>query len=258
MINSIFRSFRAYTQAFQIISKLKLWAYALVPAIISLLLAIGIFSTAYGLADDIGRIIIGWYPWEWGAGVIEKIASVTGGLLIAILGLLVYKNLIVVLAGPFMSPLSEKVEKYLTGDTSKTKISVPGMVKDFFRGLSIAIRNLFWELLFTVVLLLLGLIPIFAPFTTAAIFIVQSYYAGFGNFDFFLERHFSVSQSVAFMKNNRWSAIGNGVVFLGLLITVVGVLVAPVLGTIAATIEGVEKLNKGSINLQRPLEKELV
>lgn len=258
MINSILRSFKAYTQAFQLISRLKLWGYALIPALISLLLAVGIFTTAYGLADDIGRIIIGWYPWEWGAAVIEKIAAVTGGLLVAIIGLLVYKNLIVVLAGPLMSPLSEKVEKYLTGDTSKTKMSLPGMVKDLFRGLAIAVRNLFWEILFTIILLLLGFIPIFAPFTTAAIFIVQSYYAGFGNFDFFLERHFSVKQSVGFMRSNRWSAVGNGLVFLGLLITVVGVLVAPVLGTIAATIEGVEKLHHRPFSLHRPLEKDLV
>jgi CysZ protein len=258
MIASVFRSFRSYTQAFKLISKLGLWGYALVPAIISLLLAVGIFSTAFGLSDDIGAWLIQWYPWEKGAETVETIVSVAGGLIIVVLGLLVYKNLIVVLAGPFMSPLSEKVEKYLTGNHTKTRMTLTGMVSDLLRGLRIALRNIAWELFITVCLLLLGLFPVFAPFTTIAIFLVQAYYAGFGNFDFYLERHFKVSESVRFMKSNRWSAVGNGMVFLGLLFTIVGVLVAPVLGTIAATIEGVEKLHGRKVSLNHPLSEDLV
>ncbi|MEZ4981631.1 MAG: hypothetical protein R2769_08610 [Saprospiraceae bacterium] len=60
------------------------------------------------------------------------------------------------------------------------------------------------------------------------------------------------------MKFNRWSAVGNGMVFLGLLFTVVGVLVAPVLGTIAATIEGVEKLHGGKVSLNHPISEDMV
>ncbi len=242
MINEIINALGAYTKSFQLISKHRLWGYALVPALISFLLAAGIFATAWGVSDNIGGLIMSWYPWEWGSNVVERIATITGGLLVGIIGLLIYKNLVIVLAGPFMSPLSEKVENILTGGAGTIQFSIPQMIKDLIRGLTLALRNIIREITFTILLLLIGIIPIFSPFTTASIFLVQSFYAGFGNFDFFLERHYKVRGSVQFMRNHRGAAIGNGAVFLLLIFTVIGVLVAPVLGTIAATIQGVELL----------------
>jgi len=89
----------------------------------------------------------------------------------------------------------------------------------------------------------MGLIPIFAPFTAIAIFLVQSFYGGAGNMDYALERHFDVRGSIRFVKDNRGVALGNGIVFIGLLLTGVGFLVAPPLAAIAATIESVKKLD---------------
>lgn len=241
MINAFLGSIKNYLKAIQLLSEFKLWSYVLLPGLMSLLLGLGILSTAWGLSDNIGAYLIQWYPWEWGKSIVEGIASITGGLLMAIMGLLIYRNLIIVLVGPFMSPLSEKVENKLIGNPNKVSFSLGQMIKDMVRGIHIALRNIIREIFWTVILLLLGLIPVFAPFTTAGIFLVQSFYAGFGNFDFFLERHYGVKGSVAFVKRNRWAAIGNGAIFLLLIFTIVGVLIAPVLGTIAATIEGVKK-----------------
>ena len=42
-----------------------------------------------------------------------------GGLLIVILGLILYKHIVLVLASPFMSPLAQKVEEHLTGNYTK-------------------------------------------------------------------------------------------------------------------------------------------
>ena len=68
------------------------------------------------------------------------------------------------------------------------------------------------------------------------IFLVQSYYAGFGNFDYYLERRATVKESVRYIRQKRGLVIGNGAGFmLLLLIPVLGLFLAPVMSTIAAT-----------------------
>lgn len=243
MFKDIINGITAYGRALSLTAKLGLWGYFFVPALISLFLAGVIGYSAYSLADHFGAILINWYPFEWGAGVIEKIASVASGLALGATGILLYKNLVIVLAGPFMSPLSEKVENYLTGSTHNTQFKAAKMIRDIIRGLRIALRLVVRELFYTLVLILLGLIPIFAPFTAIAIFLVQSFYGGAGNMDYALERHFDVRGSIRFVQDNRGVALGNGIVFIGLLLTGVGFLVAPPLAAIAATIESVKKLD---------------
>lgn len=244
MLRGIINGITAYGKAIALSSKLGLWGYFLVPALISLALAGVIGFTAYSLADNFGAMLITLYPFEWGAQAIETIASVFSGLLLAATGILLYKNLVMVLAGPFMSPLSEKVENYLTGTNHKAKFRPAKMVRDIVRGLRIALRLVVRELFYTLILLLLSLIPVFAPFTAIAIFLVQSFYGGAGNLDYTLERHFDVRGSIRFINDNKGTALGNGIVFIGLLLTGVGFLVAPPLAAIAGTIESVKRLEK--------------
>ena len=78
---------------------------------------------------------------------------------------------------------------------------------------------------------------------TLGLFLVQAYYAGFGNMDYSLERHHSISGSIRFIRRNRWLAMGNGTVFMLLLMTGIGFLFAPPLSTIAGTIEVVKRLD---------------
>lgn len=243
MMKDFFDGAAAYGKALQLIGELRLWGYVVAPAIISLLLGVGIFGAAWALSDDIGNLFISWYPWEWGKEVFEKIFTVTGGLVVALIGLLIYKNVVMVAAGPFMSFLSEKVERALLGK-STAKVTFLSVARDFVRGLRVALRNMWREIFYTVILLIIGLFPGFTPFTTILIFVVQAFYGGFNNFDFFLERHFGVRESVGYVRRNRWLVIGNGTVFLLLLLTGIGFLIAPTLGAIAATVEGTKRLGE--------------
>ena len=61
--------------------------------------------------------------------------------------------------------------------------------------------------------------------------------------DYTLERHLNVRDSIHFVRANRMLALGNGVVFMGLLAIGIGFLIAPPLGTIAATVETVKRLD---------------
>jgi CysZ protein len=155
--------------------------------------------------------------------------------------LLVYKNLIVVLLSPFMSPLSVKVEETLTGVVQKSNLSDISLI---MRGLRLSLRNLFKEILFTIPLFLLSFIPLVGLIFTFFILIIQAYYAGFGNMDYALERYFKSYESIAFIRKNRGLAVGNGAGFLLLLlIPVAGLFLAPVLATVAGSMSAIKRLS---------------
>jgi len=244
MLQGFVRGISSYGKALQLIRRFRLWFYVLVPGIISLCFGIIIALSVWNYADNIGDWMTSWYSWK-GEGIIEKIGSVISGIAIVFLTFLLFKYLIIIAVSPFMSLLSEKVEKKLKNQTSSTPFKFDKFLKDMVRGLSLALRNIFWELLFTILLLLSSFVfPIIAPFTAILIFIIQSYYAGFGNLDFTMERHLNFEGSIQFVRQNKGLAIGNGAVFLWLLLTGIGFLFAPTLATIAGTVEVVKRLEK--------------
>jgi CysZ protein len=242
MIRNFFAGISAYGRAVSLISTMHLWSYFLVPAVISIVLAGIIFSIAWYLGDDVGRWISDLYPWEAGQQTVQKISIFIGSLLLAAIGLILYKNLVMALASPFMSKLSERIEKRSEFYAHEAPYSSARILKEIVRGLRIALRNISREIFFTILLLLIGLIPIFSPFVVVMIFLVQAYYAGFGSMDYTIERHLNVRSSIRFVRDYRWLAIGNGTVFVLLLMTGIGFLVALPLSTAAATPEVLKRL----------------
>ena len=243
MIKSFLNGLKAYARAFQLISKLGLWGYFIIPALISLIIGGVVGFSIWGFSDNIGDFLTAFYPWERGRFIVDGIATAFGGVLMAGSGLIIYKHAVLILSAPFMSPLSEKVENHLLGIEQPMSFSIPQMISDLVRGLQIAMRNIIRELFYLFLLVLLGLLPIFSPFAAIGIFLVQAFYAGFGNIDYTLERHLNVRDSIHFVRANRMLALGNGVVFMGLLAIGIGFLIAPPLGTIAATVETVKRLD---------------
>ena len=119
MIKSILIGIKSYTGAFELISKLKLWKYFVIPILISIVTAIFIGVSAYGFSDNIGQFISSIWFWEWGKETFTTISEIFGGLIIILIGLVLYKHIIMVLVAPFMSPVSEKIEAHLLGEDSK-------------------------------------------------------------------------------------------------------------------------------------------
>lgn len=232
----------SYANGFAILSRYRLWGYTLVPALISALLGFLIFRAAWVWSDDVGGWISALWPFDWGEATLLRIANVFGGLLIGAAGLIVFKQLVLALASPFMSFLSETIEKRMANPSHSVPFNLAKAWQDLVRGIRISLRNIIQELLYTFLLLLLGLIPIFSPFTAVLIFLVQAYYAGFGNMDYTLERYCNVRNSVHFVRRNRGFAIGNGTIFLLLLFTGIGFLFALPLATAAATPAVLKKL----------------
>ena len=106
------------------------------------------------------------------------------------------------------------------------------------RGVRLTFRNLIREVFFTIIVMILSFIPFVSVISVPLIFIIQAYYAGFGNMDYYLERHYpSVSGTAAYVRGSKGIAIGNGIVYLLLLIIpVLGLLIAPTFGATAATL----------------------
>jgi len=242
MIKNTATGIRAYFGAFVLISKLKLWKFFAVPMLISVVTALIVFGSAYGLSDNIGAFISKIWIWDWSKKTFESIGIFIGGLIIIIFGLIVYKHVILALSAPFMSPVSEKIETYLAG--TKHVHRKTSFFQELGRGIRINLRNLCLELLLTIPILLIGFIPIIGIMSTVLLLLVQAYYAGFGNIDYTLERHFNYRESVKFVQNHRGLAIGNGLVFiLCLFIPIIGVILVLPLSVTAASVVTIEALN---------------
>jgi len=241
MIKSITTAIKAYFGALALISKLKLWKFFVIPIVISIITAIVVFSLAYSLSDNIGDVIAGLWKWDWGKSVFSSISSFFGGLSIVLIGLILYKHIVLALSSPFMSPVSEKIENYFKGEQCEHKIT--SFQQQLFRGIKISLRNICRELLFTIPLLLFSWIPVIGWCCTALSFLIQAYYAGFGNIDYTLERHFTFKESIEFVKKNKGLAIGNGIIFmLFLLIPFIGIIIVLPLSVTAATTETIKKI----------------
>ncbi|PQJ73434.1 EI24 domain-containing protein [Polaribacter butkevichii] len=244
MIKNILSGIQAYVGSFGLISKLKLWKYFIVPVVISLVTATIIGFTAYGLSDNIGNFLAKIWIWDWGKETVTTIASFIGAVFVLVIGFLLYKHIVMALSAPFMSPVSEKIETHLNG-SFKHNHRKTTFREQLIRGVRISLRNLSKEILFTIPLLLLSFIPIIGLVFTVVLFLVQAYYAGFGNMDYTLERHLNYKESINFVGKNKGVSIGNGIVFmLCLLIPVLGFIIVLPLSVTAASVKTVALLNK--------------
>ncbi len=243
MIKDIINGFQAYGKAIDLIFRLRLWRYFFLPAIISVILAVIILSSSWAYSDNLAIWLVNYLPFESAKAYLEPIVGWISWLIMTALGILLFKHLVMILSSPFMSMLSEKIEKHLKGDQFHAPpFSLSHVFNSIIRGVRISIRLIVRELFYVLILMLLGLIPGLGVITIPLIFLVQAFYAGFGNMDFTMERYFNVSQSIRFVRSNKGIAIGSGIPFLLILLTILGFLVVLPLSTIASTVETVKRI----------------
>jgi CysZ protein len=230
-----------YGQGMKLLSELKLWRFTLIPAIIAVVLATIIIALAYYMAPSIGAYISDFWPFSFWENAIKSISNFLGGALIIIVGFMVFKHAVMAFSSPFMSPISERIEAHMTKREAKSKLS---MRTTLLRSIRINFRNLLMELMLTIPLLILSLIPVINLITGILLFLLGAYYAGFGNLDYTLERHKKYTVSKKFVQSHKGLACGNGTIFmLALLIPVLGVALILPLSTAASTVSAVNKLN---------------
>ena len=243
ILKGIYKGCTAYFEVYEIISRLKLWKFFAIPMLISLLVFSMILLVSFSFSNAIGSYLASFWIWDFGQETIQTISRLFGGLFIVIIGFISFKHIIMALSAPFMGPISKIIEDDFNGVVSQNSTSTSkGLL---IRGIRISLRNLLREFILTIPILLFGLIPVIGLFSALLLFLSQAYFAGFGNMDYTLERHFSYKKSILFVKNNRGLAIGNGIVLmLFLLIPFVGVILVHPFSVTAATIVTVKSMEK--------------
>ncbi|TXB65289.1 hypothetical protein FRY74_07655 [Vicingus serpentipes] len=149
--------------------------------------------------------------------------------------------IVVICLSPVFAFLSEKTEEILTGN--KYKFDGDQMMRDVVRGVLLALRNLFIELFYMIIIFILGLfIPLIGGIIGSFfLFFISSYFYGFSFIDYNNERRrIKLKDSVQFMRANKGMAIANGMVFsIFLLIPFCGTTLAgfvAIISVIAATV----------------------
>ena len=236
-------SIKAYGQAFELAGKLKLWKYFFIPAIIGLFVGILIMIAAWYLSEPIGQKIGSYWPFDFWKEAMMSFSIFLGGVFVILIGAIIFKHAVMAFSAPFMTPVSEKIEMHITGKSLDQTDTSAEYIAALVRGIRINLRNLIIEMLITLPLIILSIIPLINIFTTFMLIYVQAYFAGFGNMDYTLERYCNYSETKIFVRNNKGIAVGNGLIFhLLLAIPVVGIMLALPLSTIAATTETLKKL----------------
>jgi len=224
------KGFTAYFRVLPLFSKLGLWRYLLLTASISLgvLLVIGLL--AFTMANAV--LAIDWSTVFGGYQALGIVAAVVAFVAVVAIGILLFKHLVLIATAPWMGKVAKRVNDHLTAQNSIEEAQMQSTASfqrwDLIkRSIRLNGRLITFELLLTIPLLLLGLIPGINLGAAILLITVQSYFVGAGALDFSLEDQYSYEESVVYFNQNRWLTIGLGLGFVLLLFTAVGFLLAP-------------------------------
>lgn len=237
MIGQLIAALSSYLRVPAATFKYRLLRYHLITGLVSLVVGIVLVFGSWSYGDDAGRWLTHFMP-QSESTLVSGIGTWIGRFGTLVLAIVLYKYIVLISVSPIMSPLSERIELYHEAADHKARpLSLAQWAADIARGVRIALRNIVRELGITFFLILISFVPGLAVVTAPLIFLVQAYYAGFGNMDYYLERHTGVKAAATYVREHKWLAIGNGAVFLLLLaIPFVGFFIAPALGATAATL----------------------
>ncbi|MEN8119844.1 MAG: EI24 domain-containing protein [Bacteroidota bacterium] len=233
---------KSYNKAFSFIFKNKLGWTFLVPIALNIILFAVAQNYIIELIDYIKGFVEGWSlikDSEFWSGAV----SVVAGFFIEILFFIAFAYLggyiVLIIMSPLLSYISEKTEKVLSGNDYEFNLG--HLIKDTMRGIVMAIRNMFIELGFLILALIVGLIPVIGWFGAIFLFFISAYFYGFSFIDYYNERQrLKIKESATLVKKYKGIAISNGGVFaLSLLIPFCGsylALFVAIISVVAATI----------------------
>lgn len=242
---------KTYNQAFNFISKHKLWWIFLFPLLITLALFFGGNALIGDLIETLKAQISDLLNFEnatfWGAQYLNYFLSGIIWVLFKILFFFIFAYfggyIVIIILSPILAYLSEKTEKLHTN--KDYPFDFKQFIIDIGRGITIAIRNAAIEILLTLAILIISFIPIIGwvigILSPVILFFISAYFYGFSFMDYSMERkRLSVKNSSKFMRQYKALALSNGSIFaLSLIIPYCGVLLSSfvaVVSVVAGTI----------------------
>lgn len=244
MLKEIIIAFQSYREAHSFIIKNKLWKWIIIPGILyTILFLAGIYffwvtsNTAIqfillksGVKGWLDRIDTGWLSFLFIFGQIML------HLVLLLFYFSLFKFLFLIIGSPVFAYLSEKTENIIEG--KDFPFSFSQLLKDIFRGVRLALRNMVWQSVYLLSIFILSLIPVAGWIAPMVALFVECYYFGFSMLDYSSERNkLSYAQSIQFVGHHKGLAIGNGMGYYILhIVPVIGWLFAPSYAVIAATL----------------------
>lgn len=217
---NFFTGIRVYSQAAEILFSRKFWWFMLFPVLVLLILIIGgNILTSYAGDSLYGLMEAKIASWVSGISWLQWVTTTTNILIKIVLKLLYFflfvafgGYIILIVMSPVFSWLSERTEAHLTG--KEYPFCLRQFVREIVRGILIAIRNMFFQLLVSLILFLFSFIPIVGFLSPIAIFFSSAYFYGFAFMDYAIERKlYQVKQSVRYVNRNFGLVTGIGTVF---------------------------------------------
>lgn len=227
---------QSYREALKIISIGNLKKFYFLPGIIGLFILMLLYNgsnyLSFSIYDYLGKMLD---IQNYGniALILIKLLIITIGFLVYFL---IYKSLILIILSPFLSYISEKTERiYRETDFN---FSLDDNIRFILRGILVSSRAFIFEIIGTILIVLLGFIPVVNIFSPIFLFLLQSYFSGIALMDYTLERRkFSHRESANFVRKYWIFSTLNGIIFTFIfLIPIIGIFIAPLLCTVAITI----------------------
>jgi CysZ protein len=242
LLKEIVIAIQAYRKAHIFIGKHRLWKWILIPGLAYMILfTVGLYFFWISADTAVSQLFSGLDRWihrqhspAWSFMAI--MVGIMARLIMMFFYFSLFKYLFLILGSPVFSYLSEKTESIMEGREFIFNSKV--FYHDIRRGIKLALRNCFWQTIYTIFILLLSLIPLIGSIAPVIAGLVECYFYGFSMLDYSCERHkLSPSESIRFIGQRRGLAIGNGLVFyLMHFVPFVGWVLAPSYALVAATI----------------------
>lgn len=244
MLKEIIISIQAYFEAHRFISQHKLWKWILIPGLIYTILFIaGIYLFWISSNSALEFVLLKTGVKSWLERMHDSWLSfffIVGQIVFRLILLLFYfslfKYLFLVIGSPVFAYLSEKTESII--ENKEFPFSFQQLMIDIVRAVKIAFRNMLWQSVYVISILILSFIPLIGWASPVLSLFIECYYFGFSMLDYSSERNkMSAQQSIDFIGRHKGLAIGNGMVFYMMhIVPIVGWLLAPSYAVIAATI----------------------
>jgi CysZ protein len=226
------RGVESYLDALKFIRDNRLWVYFVPPLILSGLIIWGGYTVEENLKNyEFGN------PSTMNGLMLEMVHMLWLNSLV-LMAYKLRKYIVFVVLSPLLTQLSMLVEKKLTGNNYP--FDWAQFRRDIIRAIRIALGNFVIEYLLVALWFVLALIIPYMNYATPVfLFCLGCYFYGFGMLDYVNERRrLNITESVKFVREHSGLAIGNGAVFSAMFIIPydIGVIFAPVLAIVAATI----------------------
>lgn len=244
MLREIIIAMQAYVEAHRFIKKNKLWKWILIPGLIyAIFFSIGGYFFIRTAQSAIGFILLKTGLSDWMESMQEgwlQYLFITGNIILMLILLLFYfslfKYFFLILGSPVLAYLSEKTECIM--EEKDFPFHLGQFLKDIARGIRIALRNLFWQTVYLLTIVILSFIPVLGWIGPPITLFIECYYLGASMLDYSAERNkLSITESINFSNSHKGLAIGNGMIFyLMHLLPLAGWILAPSYAVVAATI----------------------